>query len=300
MDRRTAQSAKLPATMDRCSNIQVALSQAIDQLKNSPSASLDAQILLSHVLNKDRSYLFAWPEQSLSDDQQRTFQSLLERRLQGEPVAYITGEREFWSLSFKVNQHTLIPRPETELLVESALELGRYFDPSDDKIRVIDLGTGSGCIALVIAKERPDWQVQAIDYSDAALSLARHNADLLGIENVEFIKSNWFKDVDHSIQYDLVLANPPYIAEYAPHLSQGDVRFEPRSALVSGQDGLQDIRSLADASFKRLKKNGWIIFEFGFNQAKSVAQIVYDAGFNYVLFKKDLAGIKRHCIAHRP
>ncbi|MBN1379834.1 MAG: peptide chain release factor N(5)-glutamine methyltransferase [Gammaproteobacteria bacterium] len=280
-------------------SIKLALQQAIEQLENSPSTSLDAEVLLCHVLQESRSYLFTWPERLLDHQQYTSYRSLLNRRAAGAPIAYIVGEREFWSLPFKVNQHTLIPRPETELLVESALQLGSYLS-SQQAINVIDLGTGSGCIALSVAREKPDWQIQATDCSAEALQVARYNADRLGIGNVEFIQSNWFDALDTATQFDLVLANPPYIAEDAPHLYQGDVRFEPQSALVAGKDGLNAIRILVNESLLRLKKNGWIIFELGYDQADRVIDLVYNAGYNYILFKKDLAGIKRHCIAHRP
>ena len=300
MDRQTAESATLPAAMGRGNNIQLALNQAIDQLRDSPSSSLDAEVLLCHVLHERRSYLLSWPEKSLSEEQQSAYQALLDRRSNGEPIAYITGEREFWSLPFKVNKHTLIPRPETELLVEAALELGDSCYKTNRKLSIVDLGTGSGCIALSLAKERPDWQIYAIDCSQQALEIARQNATALATKNVCFMQSNWFDELGKTACFDLVLANPPYIAEGAPHLLQGDVRFEPRLALVSGKDGLDDIRTLANESFLHLNKNGWVIFEVGYNQASEVAEIVYSAGFNYVFFKKDLAGIKRHCIAHRP
>jgi release factor glutamine methyltransferase len=281
-------------------SIKLALQQAITQLHGNLSAALDAEILLCHALQQPRSYLFTWPERLLNNQQLNNFQMLLERRSKGEPVAYITGTREFWSLPFRVNQHTLIPRPETELLVESALELSNCIDLKNREITVIDLGTGSGCIALSLAKEKPYWRIQATDCSAATLETAQYNAAQLAIGNVEFIQSNWFEQLDPAIHYDLILSNPPYIAEDAPQLKQGDIRHEPQDALVSGKDGLDAIRILVSESFLRLKNNGWIIFEIGYDQSGRVAEMVNKAGFNCILFKKDFAGIKRVCIAHRP
>jgi release factor glutamine methyltransferase len=281
-------------------SIQLALQQAIKQLRSNPSAALDAEILLCHALQKTRSYLFTWPERLLNDQQLNEFRILLARRAKGEPVAYIVGQREFWSLPFKVNQHTLIPRPETELLVESALELGDRISIKNGQVNVIDLGTGSGCIALSLAKEKPHWRIQATDCSAPALEIAQYNAAQLAVSNVEFIQSNWFEQLDPAIRYDLILFNPPYIAEDAQQLKHGDIRYEPQGALVSGKDGLDAIRILASESFPRLKNNGWVVFEIGYDQSDRVAEMVHDAGYNSVMFKKDLAGIRRHCIAHRP
>lgn len=300
MDRETADSAAPPADPGSQSlTVETALRNATDQLSGSSSAALDAQVLLGYALGKPRSYLLAWPEHSLNASQQLEFDALIKRRAGGEPVAYITGEREFWSLSFKVNKHTLIPRPETELLVESALELSGLLDTLNDEIHALDLGTGSGCIALSLAKEKPEWNIHASDFSTQALDVARHNANQLGINNVKFVQSNWFEQLG-TAQFDLILCNPPYVADDASQLNEGDVRFEPVTALTAGADGLDAISILVTESFQRLKANGWIIFEIGYDQADRVAEMVSDTGYNFVLFKKDLAGIRRHCIAHRP
>lgn len=219
-------------------SIDTALVQAVARIQ-SDSARFDAELLLCHVLDKPRSYLFTWPERELTEAQQSAFAALLARREAGEPVAYLIGQREFWGLPLEVSAATLIPRPDTETLVECALELlpeGPY--------RVADLGTGTGAIALALASERPAWQLVATDRVDAAAALARRNRDRLGLANVEILTGSWCEPL--SGHFEMILSNPPYIDPQDPHLSQGDVRFEPRSALVAAESGLADIRLIAE------------------------------------------------------
>jgi release factor glutamine methyltransferase len=250
------------------------------------SARLEVQCLLQKVLGIGRAYLFAHPERVVSDAEEAAYQELLQRRLSGEPVAYILGEREFFGLSFSVTSATLIPRPDTELLVELALERG------GSAVRVLDMGTGSGAIALAIAHQQPDAEVWACDASAAALAVARENAQRLGLANVHFIESDWFSALSGQC-FDIIVSNPPYIAADDPHLSQGDVRFEPLSALASGADGLHDIRRIIAQAGAYLEHNGWLIFEHGYDQAARVRELLRESGFTEVFSAKDLSGIER-------
>ncbi len=248
----------------------------------SDSARLDVELLLCSVLKKDRSFLHAWPEQELEQQQFNSFEKKFERRLQGQPVAHILGERGFWSLNLKVTKDTLIPRPDTERLVELALE--RIPENADWKI--LDLGTGSGAIALSLAKERPGIFVTATDQSEAALNIAKENAEKNHISNIEFIQSNWFEKLAPQ-QFNMIVSNPPYIKEDDPHLTQGDVRFEPLSALTSGEEGLDDIRIIIKESQKYLTKEGGLLLEHGYDQADSVCDLLNKAGFSDVGNFKD-------------
>jgi release factor glutamine methyltransferase len=213
---------------------------------------------------------------------------MLQRRLQGEPIAYILGEREFFGLSLKVTPATLIPRPETELLVELALQR----IPVHGHFRVLDLGTGSGAIAISIAKNRPDANVVAVDASEAALQVARENAQRLGVANTSFLQSEWFSELGGQ-RYDLIISNPPYVAAGDVHLSQGDVRFEPVSALASGADGLDDIRRIAGQAGDFLEPGGRLLLEHGYDQAAQVRDLLTKNGFLEVFSAKDIAGIDR-------
>jgi len=250
---------------------------------------LDAQVLMCHVLGRERSWLYAWPEQTLEGTQVARFEQLIVQRAAGHPVAYLTGRREFWSLPLKVSEHTLIPRPETEHLVEITGELGL---PA--AANVLDLGTGSGAIALALASEHPDWQVSACDCSDAALAIARVNAAAFGLGRVTFVRSDWFAAIADDARFDLIVSNPPYIAASDPHLVRGDVRFEPRQALVSGTDGLDDIRRIAADAPRFLRPGGWLWLEHGYQQAEGVAALLHGQGFVDVDSHSDLAGHARH------
>jgi len=252
------------------------------------TARIEAQCLLQHVLNVPRSYLLAHSEQVLNATQQATYDSLLQRRLLGEPVAHILGEREFFGLNFKVTADTLIPRPETELLVELALQRM----PAHGPYRVLDLGTGSGAIALSIAQNRPDAEVVAVDASEAALQVARGNARHLGIANVTMLYSNWFSALPGQ-RYDIIVSNPPYVAAGDVHLSRGDVRFEPLSALASGADGLDDIRRIIAGAGAFLKQGAWVLLEHGYDQADKVRTLLAQSGFAEVFSAKDMSGIER-------
>ncbi|SDU20765.1 peptide chain release factor N(5)-glutamine methyltransferase [Halopseudomonas salegens] len=257
---------------------------AVD-LPDSGSPRLDAELLLAAVLDKSRSYLRTWPEYELTAPQLNLYRTLLARRRAGEPVAYLLGRQGFWSLDLAVAPSTLIPRPDTERLVELALELG-----PTGAARVLDLGTGSGAIALALASERPQWQLTGVDRVTDAVALATRNAEELGLRNVSFQRSDWFAGVSGQ-RFDLVVSNPPYIASDDPHLSQGDVRFEPSSALVSGNDGLQDVRQIIGESRKHLQ--GWLLLEHGWQQAAAVQALLHEQGYQAVASWQDLAGQTR-------
>lgn len=254
-------------------------------------ARIEAQILLQHVLRQPRSWLLAHDDETLSAAQQSAYDELLRRRLAGEPLAYILGEREFFGLSFKVTPATLIPRPETELLVELALE------HMLQQGCVLDLGTGSGAIALSIAHARPAAEVTAVDASTAALEVAEQNAQRLGIGNVRFVRSDWFSELEGA-RFDLIVSNPPYVASGDPHLEQGDLPFEPLSALASGVDGLDDIRRIVADVPAYLNRGGWLLFEHGYDQAEQVRELLRRAGFGEVFSARDLAGIERASGGH--
>lgn len=268
-------------------SIRDALREAEAALTASDSPRLDAEILLCHVLGKNRSHLFAWPEQALTAEQAERFRSLLQRRAAGEPVAHIIGEREFWSLPLKVSPATLIPRPETELLVERALErLQGLKNP-----KVADLGTGSGAIALAIASERPDAEITATDFSPEALAVAEENARRLGLR-VRFLQGAWYAPLGTK-RFDLIVSNPPYIPQHDPHLTRGDARFDPRSALAAGADGLDDLRILCAGAHSHLRPGGWLLVEHGYDQGESVPALFRAAGLQQVSLLHDLEGRPR-------
>ncbi len=276
-------------------SIAQALLQAVEQLHTSDTPQLDAEVLLTHVLGKPRSHLHAWPEAQLDTEQRSRFEALVVQRASGQPVAHLTGRREFWSLDLEVTAHTLIPRPETELLVEQALE--RL--PTDRSIYILDAGTGSGAIALALAYERRHWQVFASDRSPACLTVARNNATRLELTNIHFFTGNWCDAIaDHSL--DVLISNPPYIAEQDPHLVEGDVRFEPRSALTAGVSGLDDLRRLAAAASRVLKPGGQILLEHGFDQAEAVRNLLKQYGLIEQGNARDLAGRERVSYARTP
>ena len=270
-------------------NIANCLDSAEQQLLLvSESARLDAEVLLAHSIGQSRSHLRAWPEKTLSETESRLFQALLRQRSQGTPVAYLLGEREFWSRSFKVNESVLIPRPDTELIIELALELLA----DQESCKIIDLGTGSGIIAITLAAERPKYQVLACDISQAALETATANAVRLKIGNIRFRLSNWFEQIDGD-DFDMVISNPPYIAADDPHLGQGDVRFEPKQALISPEQGLYDIRMLADQARQHLKAGAYILIEHGYQQHFAVQAILQQYDYQNIITHCDLAGNPR-------
>ncbi len=255
----------------------------------SDSARLDAELLLAHVLGRSRTYLHTWPERQATQLEVELFTALIDRRAVGEPVAYLTGRQAFHDLDLTVNAATLIPRPETELLVEVALRLGE----SESKLAVADLGTGSGAVGLAIARARPNWWVMATDRSAKTLEVARHNAQILEIGNVGFRLGRWYEPLKEK-SYHLIVSNPPYVRPDDPHLAQGDVAHEPRSALVGqGEDGLGDIRELIRGGPDHLQPAGWLCVEHGYDQGAAV-RALFDAGpFDRIETERDLAGIER-------
>ena len=273
-------------------NSVATLLQHADQLKNiSDTAVLDVELLLSHALDVDRAWLKTWPEHLLLAAQVTIFEDLFARRLTGEPIAFIIGSQGFWSLDLKVTPQTLIPRPETELLVETSLALDL-----PDNCRAIDLGTGTGAIALALAKERPSWQLTAVDSEPAAVKLAELNSHYCQIDNVMVYQSDWFSQVPllgRLSNYHLIVSNPPYIEIDDPHLTQGDVRFEPASALVSGVDGLHDLREVIDSSVKYLETLGWLLVEHGYRQGSAVRELFRAAGFISIETKTDFNQLER-------
>ena len=264
------------------------------QLPDSPTARLDAELLLAAALGKSRSYLHTWPEKIVSSESALTFSGYLLRRRAGEPVAYILGQQGFWKLDLEVAPHTLIPRPDTELLVETALDL-----LPASPARVLDLGTGSGAIALALASERPAWHVTAVDRVLEAVALAERNRQRLQLENVHVLTSHWFSALADQ-RFDLIISNPPYIAAGDVHLAQGDVRFEPESALVAGVDGLDDIREIIQAAPQHLNPGGWLMLEHGYDQADAVRQLLSGAGFAQVESRKDLGTHERITLGRLP
>ncbi len=266
-----------------------ALHQAVATLApTSPTPRLDAEVLVMHICGLDRSGLITRDHTALTDAQERRLEELLARRQSGEPVAYLTGTREFWSMEFMVSPATLIPRPETELLVEMALER----IPPDAPLTIADLGTGAGAIALAIASERPRCRIIATDFSTAALEVARANAERFGLTNVEFRHGDWLAPLT-DVKLDMIVSNPPYICAADPHLEIGDVRFEPTQVLVAGADGLDAIRQIASAAVHYLKPDGWLMCEHGWDQAGTVAGLLRHLGYHDIVCSPDLAGHAR-------
>jgi len=269
------------------STVAELLRWAVAQLADSPEPDTDAQALLAHLLERDRGWLFAWGDKTLDDATAERYRELVAQRAAGTPVAYLTGSRGFWSLDLAVDEHTLIPRPETEHLVEKVLQLGA----ANQALRVLDMGTGSGAIALAIASERPHWQVTASDTSAGALAMAQRNAQSHAIRNVRFVHSDWFEHI-HG-RFDLIASNPPYIADGDPHLAKGDLRFEPRSALAAGSDGLDDIRRIVAQAAQHLYPGGWLLLEHGWQQGAECRELLIAQGFTRVASERDLAGHER-------
>ena len=275
--------------------IKKALELAVTKLGNSDHARLDAEVLLAHVLEKPRSHLHAWPEAELSEQQALRFGDFVAQRAAGRPVAHLTGHREFWSLDLEITADTLIPRPETELLVEQALALL----PAHENLQVADLGTGSGAIAIALAQERKPWTLCALDRSFTCTCIAQRNARRLGVRNISFVNANWC-DALADASLDAVVSNPPYVANQDPHLRQGDVRYEPVSALASGADGLDDIRKLVADAARILKACGWLFLEHGLDQSGAVRNLLNKKGFINISCLRDLAGLERVSYAQKP
>lgn len=276
--------------------IQTVLRSSISTLQDiSDSAELDAEVLLCHILKKNRTYLRTWPERQLKVKELDQFKDLLKQRQQGQPIAYLVGNREFWSRDFYVDTNVLIPRPDTETLIELCLQLIQHKPDA----RLIDLGTGSGIIAITLAAEFPELNVTAVDSSIAALKIAQHNAQLNNTPNIHFLQSNWLAQLENET-FDFIVSNPPYIAPDDPHLNQGDVRFEPTSALIAEQHGLQDIMHISAQSQRHLNKGAYLIFEHGYNQQHAVHSILDQHQYQNIHCLHDLSNQPRVSYAQWP
>lgn len=271
-----------------------ALSRARVDLDESDTPGLDAEILLATVLGHSRAWLHTWPEAELDTAARERFERLIDRRAAGEPVAYLTGTRGFHDIDIEVSPDVLIPRPETEALVEFALTV-----IDQPEMSMLDAGSGSGCIALAVARARPALQVTATDNSRQALALARNNAERLGISGIEWLQGSWYEPLAGR-RFDLIVSNPPYVATHDPHLQQGDVRFEPQIALVGGDDGLDAIRELAAGASAHLHPGGWIAIEHGADQGEAVRALLRNGGLEDVATHADLAGLPRFTTGRRP
>jgi len=270
------------------------LDQTADELSLlSDTAALDARVILCHVLEKPLSYFLAWPDRSIDAADMKILNALIKRRLAGEPVAYITGSREFWSMNFKVSADVLIPRPETELLVEWAVQCINEIQKFAAKsLKLLELGTGSGAIAVALAKENPQLNIIATDISEKALAIAKENAELNLCQNITFLLGNWFEPISDK-NFDMIVSNPPYVVPGDPHLKEGDLPYEPIGALVASENGLSDIQSLASSAKSHLNSGGWLGIEHGYNQAEAVTEIMTRHGYKNISTIKDLAGIDR-------
>ncbi len=249
---------------------------------------VDACMLLQHVLNVEYAFLLTYPDQALSGKQKEKFFQLVKQRICGMPIAYLIGKREFYDLTFRVTEAVLIPRPETEILVDLALQR----IPIDKPFKILDLGTGSGAIAITLAKHRPQSQVVAVDVSNDAIAISQWNAMNLQVKNLQFITASWFDEL-LAERFDLIVSNPPYVAESDPHLQQGDLRFEPQIALSSGNNGLSCIQHIVGMASKYLESAGWLLFEHGYNQADECKRLLQHADFSNICSYPDLAGIMR-------
>lgn len=266
------------------------------QAAGSPSARIDAEALLSHATGCSRTWLYTWGDQPCPHTEHTRFEHLLAQRLAGQPIAYLTGEREFWGLTLATSPSTLIPRPDTETLVEAVL--ARTAAPQG---RLLDLGTGTGAIALAFASERPGWQVVGADIRLEAVQLAAQNARTLSLANAQFVQSDWFSALSaqaYAHRFDVIVSNPPYLADDDPHLAKGDVRFEPRSALVADDDGMADLAYLANAASGYLTSCGWLALEHGYTQAAGVRQLLSRAGYQNVESVQDVGGHERVTLGH--
>ncbi|HTF97863.1 MAG TPA: peptide chain release factor N(5)-glutamine methyltransferase [Cellvibrio sp.] len=282
------------------SNITVAqcLQLASELERVSDSARLDIEIILCHILQKNRTWLFTWPEKVLDEEQQRLFSDYFRRRKNGEPIAHIIGQREFWSLPLAVNNSTLIPRPDTELLVEVTLELFAR-DESAQVRNCLDLGTGTGAIVLALASEKPHWQLLGVDKSIDAVALAEKNRKQLDFNHVNIQPSDWFTQIELR-EFDVIVSNPPYIDPQDPHLDQGDVRYEPRSALIADNYGLADIELIIRESWNYLRNDGWLLLEHGYDQGNAVRELLRVRGFVSVETRRDLGNNERISLGRKP
>ncbi len=276
--------------LSQSSSISAALIWSESLLKiSSDSAKTDSRLLMGFCLSKPLSYILTWPEKKLSRHEILCFEKYVQQRIAGEPIAYITGVKDFWTLSLKVNSDTLIPRPETELLVEHALT---KLQQNPDARELLDLGTGSGAIALSLASELTHCHILATDFSEAALNVAEENAALNSIENISFLQSDWGVDIPLQ-KFDLIVSNPPYINENDPHLKRGDLRYEPECALWAKNEGFAAIESIVKYAVLHLNNNCWLLLEHGFTQGKKVRLMMVAEGFENVASEKDLSGHER-------
>lgn len=275
-------------------DVKQLVNQAALSLGDPDTARLDAELLLAHITGNDRSWIHAHSDSTLSADHTREFERLIRRRSEGIPVAYLTGQCEFWSLPLRVTPQTLIPRPETEHLVEQALLLM----PENSELEIADLGTGCGAVALAIASERPACRILAADIAATAVQVARHNARSLQLTNLVFVNSNWLKAINK--MFDVIVSNPPYVQETDPHLLNGDVRHEPRLALAAGDDGLSSIRCIITEARDKLRPGGWLLLEHGYEQGRAVRELFAIAGYNRIDTCNDLAGHERVTAGQRP
>jgi release factor glutamine methyltransferase len=259
------------------------IGEALHWAKSQLDTPNEADYLLSACINQSRSFLYTWPENELSDQELERFKHLAARRIDGEPIAYILGRKAFWNFELFTSTDTLIPREETEILVEAALSKIEDNGLTD----ICDLGTGTGAIALAIASEKPHCRVTGVDKVDGAITLAKKNAAHVGVTNVSFLLSDWFEVLGQQ-RFDLIVTNPPYVEAHSPYLDQGDVRFEPKTALTSGETGLDDINLIINRAKHHLVKGGWLMIEHGFQQHESVAQLLHQAGFSEVEGIEDL------------
>ena len=275
------------------SSIDNQIKWATDILHNvSCSARLDSEILLAFCLQKDRSYLFTWPDQLLSKEQLACFKDLIQQRLTPQPVAYLIGSREFYSMELNTTPATLVPRPETEMLVDWVLEQIALLDHPF----ILDLGTGTGAIALAVKKHCPNCDMVATDFSATALEVARSNA-LKHHLDVRFFESDWFKSLAPDTRYDVIVSNPPYIAADDPYLSQGDLPAEPQLALTSGDSGLEDLHTIIDGARQYLKSNGVLVLEHGYDQQQAVTDLLLGAGYRSIKTHKDFNDLPRMTVA---
>ncbi|OCA64912.1 protein-(glutamine-N5) methyltransferase, release factor-specific [Aeromonas piscicola] len=274
--------------------IQQARTHIMATLAGGESPRADADVLLCHLLGCRRSYLMTWPERTLDAAQQARLQDWLSRRLNGEPIAHLIGEREFWSLPLKVSPATLIPRPDTEVLVEQALARlpPRPASPDQAPCALLDLGTGTGAIALALKSERPDADVWAVDRMPEAAALARANSAALGLP-ITVRDGSWFEPLSGAPRFGMIVSNPPYIDGADPHLAEGDVRFEPRSALVADEQGLADIRLIVAGAPAHLLPGGWLLLEHGWQQGEVVRQLLLQHGYSQVETVRDYGDNER-------